>query len=199
MGSRKKSLTLYFVSILINMQDLLKSLKHDEPSALDGIFNTYHIRVFNFCLLFLKDRELAREATQLLFIKIWEKRRHLSEDKPLEAQIFAITKNLAIDMLRSESRKKNREAHFAQHIESQGSLTEQTVLANDLTEAIHSAVEKLPPRRRMIFTLSRYEGLTYQEIADRLSLSPKTVEHQMGKAIRSLKLKLSDFLPLLLF
>lgn len=180
------------------MSDILARLQKNDAEALTILFQQYHSKVYRFVLRFTKDEVSAADVTQTLFIKLWEKRQSLSTQKDLEAQIFTIAKNLAIDSLRAAERKRRHEATFVAQLNNASNTTENTVFANDFQQALDAAIQDLPPRRRTIFKMNRLEGKTYKEIAEQLSISPKTVEHQMSQALKTVRQKLAAFLHLFL-
>jgi RNA polymerase sigma-70 factor (ECF subfamily) len=180
------------------MQRLVQRLHENDEAAFEYIYHLIHQKIYCFILRYIQDSSHAQELTQRFFIRLWEKRQLLSPDKPLEAQAFVIARNLVIDELRKMAREKSFIEYFWSRRKPTSTLTEETVLFNDLQEHFEAVVESLPQRRREIFKLSRHQGLTYQEIAHELSISPKTVEIQMSKALKVVRAKLSAFLHLLL-
>lgn len=148
----------------------------------------------NFCLLayrYLNDRDLAEEIVQDVFVKIWEKRKSLNVKGSLTAYFYLAIKNTCLNYLKH----KRVEAAFAQNYLQQ--QTENTIFeesSEDLNEKISKAIDTLPPQRKKIFLMSRYEGMKYHEIASKLQLSVKTVEAQMGLALKQLREQLKDYL-----
>lgn len=180
------------------MQRLVQRLHENDEAAFEDIYHLIHQKIYCFILRYLQDSSNAQELTQRFFIRFWEKRHLLKPDIPLEAQAFVIARNLVIDELRKIAREKSFTEYFRSRRKTVSTVTEDTVLLDDLQEHLAAVVESLPHRRREIFKLSRHQGLTYQEIANELSISPKTVEIQMSKALKVVRAKLSAFLHLLL-
>lgn len=178
------------------MNDIRARLQQGDKKALEKLYQQYHNKVYRFVLRFSKNESLAEEVTQMLFLKIWEKRQQLSTVKALEAQIFTIAKHLTIDVMRAEARKRQHETNFANRLEDSSNFTENTVLANDFKDALETVINELPPRRGKIFRMNRLEGKSYREIAEQLSISPKTVENQMSQALKDVRSKLAAFFNL---
>jgi len=180
------------------MQSLLQRLHENDEAAFEEMYHLHHQKVYNFIFRYVKDSSQTKELTQELFVKLWEKRHKLSLQKPLEAQIFVMARNLVIDQLRKVARGNRLIENFSTRHNSISKITEEAILYGDLQGQLNAAVEALPERRKEIFKLSRVEGFTYPEIAEQLSISPKAVEKQMSKALKVLQAKLSSFLHIFL-
>lgn len=173
-------------------EDVLFRLKQGDESAFESIYWKYNSWVFNFIHSLLFDKSLAEDLTQTVFLKIWEKRESIDPELGFDSYLFAIARNLVYketeNRLQSELLSDTLKEHSANH----DSLTEENIDADSLREYINNLIEKLPPSRRQIFQLSRHAHLSNKEIASRLSISEKTVETQLYRALRFLKQKLSE-------
>jgi len=148
--------------------------------------------------MILKDLELAEELVQNLFLRFWEKRELLNVQTSIKAYLYKCIYNDSLNYLKHE-RVKEKYQDFAQHAMEQ--LSESAAAKVEMTELkqqLSIALNELPEQCRTIFQLSRFEELKYREIAEQLGISIKTVENQMGKALRILRVKLVDFLVLVL-
>lgn len=172
--------------------DVLFRLKQGDEDAFESIYWKYNSWVFNFIHSLLFDKSLAEDLTQTVFLKIWEKRESIDPELGFDSYLFAIARNLVYketeNRLQSELLSDTLKEHSANH----DSLTEENIDADSLREYINNLIEKLPPSRRQIFQLSRHAHLSNKEIASRLSISEKTVETQLYRALRFLKQKLSE-------
>ncbi len=151
-----------------------------------------------FAQKYVKDFEAAREITQSAFISLWEKRETIDMEKPVKSYLATIIHNKCTNYLR-DNRK------FDQNILQIENLLEvpeydgaDSMVENELKELIDASIAELPEKCREIFVLNRYENLKYQEIADKLQISVKTVETQMSKALQHMRLRLADYLTILL-
>lgn len=146
----------------------------------------------NYACQFLKDSELAEETVQDMFVKIWEKRTSLNIETSVKHYFFRSIRNLCLNQIQHEKIKKQ---YASKVLESsyQDIDPEHFYLEVDLIQRIEKSIEALPPRRKEIFRLSREKGLKYKEIADTLNISIKTVEAQMGLALKHLRHELKDF------
>lgn len=167
-------------------QQLIVLLKSDSKEAFTILYNQYWKRVYNFSRLYLSNIRDAEEVVQEVFIKVWEIRHSINEDQSFEGFLFIITRNFIFNQHR---RQVNEEAYRRTVIDALDVYEnpEQELEANDLKVYIDQLIDLLPPRRREIFILSRYQNLSYKEIASQLQIAEKTVEHQISEALRFLK------------
>ena len=174
-------------------------IKLGDEQAFELLFRKYYIRLCAFTNKFLNDPEEAREIVQHVFVKIWEGRDEIDPEDSLKSYLFKIAQNLSLNKLRRKKvESKYTEVLKLVYIEQQEFSVHESLMARELEEHISHSIGKLPAECRRVFELSRIEGLKYREIADTLNISIKTVEAQMSKAIRSLRIELSDYLLFLL-
>ncbi len=168
-------------------KSLLLAIKCDDPEAYKKIYTKYRLKVYYFAFRFLRNRTDAEEVVQEVFIKIWNLRKQINETLSFNSYLFTITKNFIFNLNRN---KINHQAFinflipFCSETENN---TEESVISNDLEEHLRNAIDKLPPKRKIIFKKSREEGLTYPQIASELNISEKTVESQIRLALKWLK------------
>lgn len=172
--------------------DVLLRLKRGDEKAFEVVYWKYSSWVFNFIHSLLYDKSLAEDLTQTVFLKIWEKRVNIDPELGFDSYLFAIARNLVYK--ETENRLQSEQIHLTlkdRHLETE-SLMEENIDADSLKEYIDTLVEQLPPARKDIFHLSRRHHLSNKEIAARLSISEKTVETQLYRALRFIKQKLSE-------
>jgi RNA polymerase sigma-70 factor (ECF subfamily) len=165
---------------------LLDRIRQDDENAFENFFDTYHARLFFFFRKKTGSDFLAEELVQLTFIKLWDKRHNLDPDIELHVQLFRIARTTLIDKIRTEAVASKRMGLIREQLETTiatASLYEE----KEVMERLQLAIDKLPPARRTIFRMNRLEGLTHKEIAHRLQISPRTVEHQISHAVRQLQ------------
>jgi RNA polymerase sigma-70 factor (ECF subfamily) len=145
------------------------------------------------------DLDLAREAAHTAFIKLWETRQTLNSSQNIKAYLYKIVSITCVDIIRHRNVKRKYEKHVRDNY-SDLDLGYDFNAADTraLQEAIDKAVGELPEKMKLVFELSRYEGLKYAQIAQRLNISVNTVETQMGRALVKLRQKLTG-LYLILF
>jgi len=142
----------------------------------------------------VRSRAVAEEVVQDVMLELWRRRESLAEESSPQAYLFQSTRNRALNHIRHERVERKSEPELMR--QTQISASAPSLLVEDEIEvALKTAVSELPERCREVFELSRIHGLKYAEIATVLGISVKTVEAQMGKALRSLRVKLAPWLP----
>jgi RNA polymerase sigma-70 factor (ECF subfamily) len=174
-------------------------VKIGDEKAFELLFRKYFVRLCGFANKFLNDPEEAREIVQDVFTKLWEVREDIEPDESLISYLFKITQNKSLNRLRHKKiESKFIEVYQLVYIDNSETSPYESLLAKELDKNISIALKKLPPGCRRIFDLSRTEGLKYSEIADELKISVKTVEAQMSKAIRILRLEIKEYYTVLI-
>ncbi len=169
-------------------RDILIKLKNGDKSALKEIFETFYPSLCHYASHFLGDHDQSEEVVQGLFVRIWEKRELVDVSTSLRSYLFKSVRNQCINLIMHEKVKQNHARKIRDAL-IEDAAEEDYFLKDELAEAISLAIAALPENRREIFLLSRQEGLKYQEIAGRLQISVKTVETQMGLALKFLREK----------
>ena len=179
-------------------QNLYVALKEGKETAFEMIFKAYYQPLCNYAYSFLSDRDEAEEVVQSTFISVWEKRDQLEIQTSFKSYLYRMVRNACLNVIK-HSKVKQQHANFEKasgepvHEDVSGS-----VLSTELEGRISSAMKTLPEQCRLVFQLSRFEELKYQEIADHLNISVKTVENHMGKALKIMRTQLREYLPVLL-
>ncbi len=165
--------------------DCLRRLKLGDEGAFDALFRHYSSLVYRFSYSYLKSRVEAEEIVQDCFLKIWEKRQSLRDDVPLQGYLFTAAHHAILNHLR----RSKHHLRFQTHLATLSPALATNGAEYSEMEALYlAALQKLPPKRRQIFILSRQQGLSYPEIAQQLNLSVKTVEAQIMQALKFLRL-----------
>ena len=183
----------YSESTIINL------IKEGNGQAFEKIFREYFKSLHAYAYTFMKDDEQAEEVVQNVFCRIWEKRGQLSPDGSLKAYLYRSVHNESLNYLKHQKTRAVFQVHHTNNGEQTGNEASEKVMVAELDVHIQKALNELPLQCRTIFQLSRFENLKYKQIADQLNLSVKTVENQMGKALKVLRLKLAEFLPIVLY
>ena len=177
--------------------ELLRKIQKNDESAFETIFRFYYQPLCVFASRILQDEDEAEELVQDFFVKFWEKRTQIQVETSLKSYVFRSIKNLCLNRLKHEQIKLRHAQQVVANSE-ENNFNEQFIEV-DLQKDIENSIAQLPEKRREIFLLSREEGLKYREIAERLNISVKTVEAQMGLAIKTLREKLKKYNFLLFF
>ncbi|RAI91516.1 RNA polymerase sigma-70 factor [Algoriphagus yeomjeoni] len=172
-----------------------------DEQSFEGVFKSYFKALHAYALAIIKDSEEAEEVVQSVFLKLWEKRETIEINSSLKAYLYRAVYHDSLNHIKHQQVKRKHwdHAHYEMTQGKPEEIGEQIKgQENELYERFQLAMEKLPEKCRMVFNLSRFEELKYQQIADRLEISIKTVEAHMGKALKTLRVELAEFLPLLL-
>lgn len=164
----------------------------------EDVFKTHFKRLHAYAFTIVKDETLAEEMVQNVFYKLWEKKDWAKIESSATAYLYRSVYHECLNYLKHEKVKSAYQQYkIAQPSAAAGSAA-QKIQLSELQWQLNKALSELPEQCRTIFQMSRFEELKYQEIANRLGLSVKTIENQMGKALRILREKLQDYLPALL-
>lgn len=169
-----------------------------DEAAFKALFTEHYKGMYSYACIILKDEVEAEEIVQNVFVRLWEKQNSLHIETSLKAYLYRIVYNDCMNRIKHKAvvLKFQKEKMYA--MKNEQSNAEDRVASAQLKEQLSNALRELPEQCRTIFQLSRFEELKYREIAAELRISEKTVENQMGKALKLLRMKLVDFLPLII-
>lgn len=169
-----------------------------DEAAFEEMFKTHYRKLFAYAITIVKDEVIAEEVVQQVFFKIWERKGRVDIQTSITAYLYRSVYNDCLNHLKHQKVKAAFQAHTVHVLKNESASAVSKVQLSELQEKLDTALKELPEQCRTIFQMSRFEELKYQEIADRLGLSVKTVENQMGKALKILRIKLADYLPLVI-
>lgn len=175
-------------------RDLLARLKSDDQGAFDTIFRSHYAALVILAQSLLHDRSASEDVVQEVMLELWRRRATVTIQESLRAYLVRSTRNRALNQIRHANVQRRAEPHLMGE-ESVAAAGASGLVASELRDAIVAAVAELPPACREVFRLSREQGLRYAEIAETLGISVKTVESQMGKALKHLRARLAAWLP----
>lgn len=169
-----------------------------DDQAFEQLFKTHFKALHAYANVILKDEDDAEEIVQNMFLKFWEKRDLLNVQTSLKAYLYKCVYHDSLNFLKHQHIKTKYQDFAIHTMNAAHPPASSKVEITELENSIGLALNELPEQCRTIFQMSRFEELKYREIADRLGLSVKTIENQMGKALRILRLELADFLSLII-
>lgn len=154
------------------------------------IYRAFYGKVFTFVLSLVRSKANAQDITQNIFMKLWKNRKNLEHIKSMDDYLFILSKNACMDYFRKASRKKEISTDvFDEFLLSRiVSSSEKRIDALSDIEELRHVIESLPSKRRDIFIMSRFDGLSNDEIASILGVSKKTVENQISLATKKIKI-----------
>lgn len=147
---------------------------------------------------FLKEQEASEEICQEVFFQLWINREKTEIKTAISSYLYRAVRNRCINLIKHIDIRENYKQYNSEQLESNQSHSTDALTVSELDQKIRTAIDQMPLQRKKIFIMSRYEELTYKEIAEKMGLSKKTIENQMGKALQYLREELKDYLPLLL-
>lgn len=178
---------MYAEEMLIDEKTLVLRLVDGDEDAFCELYAAYKSRLIYFAMRFLKSREYAEDVFQDAFAMIWQGRRFINPDASFSSYLYTIVRNRVLNQLR----ELNNQDKFREHILSQSvdysNDTKNEILANDLQQLIARALQRLTPRQREIFEMSRERQMSHKDIAEALGISVNTVQESISLSLKSLR------------
>ncbi|WP_170154514.1 RNA polymerase sigma-70 factor [Mangrovibacterium diazotrophicum] len=177
---------------------LIAELNRKNKTVFDFVFNYYYSGLCAFVFQIVDNRAVAEDLVQEFFFKIWISKREMEISTSLKSYFFASVKNKAFNYMKHVKVKEDYERYINEKRERDGQSLSWEFSESELADLIEKSIQKLPPRCREIFVLSRFEGKDNESIAAALGISKRTVELQISNALKQLRIELKDYLPLAL-
>ena len=185
---------------------IVKRLQEGDTVAFERIFESFYHRLYSFINQYVYDSEVAKNILQDVFLMLWEKKSILLDDSNLNAWLYTVAKNKALKYLRHNE-------YVTSHVEislikqNENTLNAAALDSVDTSEFAFREIEKIiertlssmPEQVQAVFNLSRFENLKNKEIAEKLDISEKTVEANITKSLKLLRVALKDYLPLVFY
>ena len=177
---------------------LVEKIIAGNHTAFEMLFKTYSQRLIYFSRRYVLDKQTAENIVQDVFLRIWQNKENLNPSKSIKSYLFTAVKNESLKQLRHLSVEKQQQENVSRL--SVVELTpDEAIDKNELKGELNKAINDLPEKCREIFYMSRFDQLKYSEIADILGISIKTVETQMGRALKKLRGQLAHLISIILF
>lgn len=168
--------------------NIVNSIKSGDQLIFKQVFNEYHEKLYYYILKKTQSAYLAEEVVQITFIKLWDHKENLNENYSISTQLFRIATTSLIDLIRKNN---TSELLLKKLIEKGDNITINDTIgkleAKELNNKIVKALNTLPPMRREVFKMSRFEEKSHSEIASELKISTKTVENHISRALKQLR------------
>jgi RNA polymerase sigma-70 factor (ECF subfamily) len=175
---------------LANELVLLRQMIEGDTLAFRKIYEFYRGRIFAFAYVHAKSKDMAEEAVQEVFIRLWEKRDQIKTDQSLENYIKVSVRNQVVNLLKKASLDQSLQNKIRASIEALRNDPPDLLLEKELARLHQLAIQSLSPQQQQVYRLSREEELTYDEIAARLGISRNTVKSHMKEAIKTLRTRI---------
>lgn len=171
---------------MIVKQEIIEDFVSGSHEAFHEIFKLFYPKVYAFVRGFIKDLDDSEDLTQIVFIKLWDKRAVFCNVHHFDSYLFMLAKYTVFNYIAA-----NKVSRFATEDEipelSDGFTPHDELTAKDLQLLIDMVVNEMPPKRKMIYQLSRVEGLSNEQIAEKLGIQKKTVENHLNIALNELR------------
>lgn len=175
------------------LNSLIEQMKNGDRESFNKIFRRFYAPMVRFCFRFVADEDAAAEIVQDLFVKLWVGRDKLRISSSFESYLVSSVHNAACTYINTQ--RSHNEAHLMIYTDDSDEVDPSEKLqSNNLEESYRKVLATMPEKRREVFLASRFDGLKYSEIAEKLNISQKTVEAHMMAAIKQLREGLKEYL-----
>lgn len=172
----------------LNDRELISLLQQDDEGALRPIYDNYIRQLHYFILRTAKSRQLAEDVVQDVFIKVWDNRMQIDSEQPFKPYLYTIAKRHLLNLLK----RVQHEAYIVEEMRKNTSpvenTTDMTIDFQESNVAITEAIDKLPSQCREVFLRCKIKGQSYRQAAEELGITEGTVNSQMVKALRSIRM-----------
>lgn len=180
-------------------KNMLADISRGDEKAFEDLFKSFFAELSFYAVRFVEDLDSAEEIVQDIFFNIWDNRAKLNVNTSIKSYLYTTVKNTCLNLIKHKKVENKYREYFSRELQSDELDESKWMNTDNLQFTIKNAINKLPSQRRKIFTMSRFDEMTYKQIASKLDISVKTVENQMGSALKFLRKELKDFLPILIF
>lgn len=195
-NSGLKATILKTSKMQVSDSEIITAIQQGDERTFEKIFHEYYEKLCYYAYSFLKDMDEAEEMVQGIFHYYWEKRESLEITTSLKSYLYKMVYNRCLNVKKHEKVKAEYQNHKVVEFRQNPSYAYDMAEKQELEKQIDKAIATLPEQCRIIFKMSRFDELKYNEIATQLGISPKTVENQMGKALKILRQQLVDYLTI---
>ena len=168
-------------------RSLVLRLINGDEDAFCELYAAYKNRLIFFAMRFLKSREYAEDIFQEAFIDVWQSRRFINPDSSFSTYLYTIVRNRVLNCLRDWENEGKLREYILSHAVDYTDNTKEEILVNDLHRLISRALQRLTPRQREIFTMSRENQMSHREIAEALGISVNTVQESISVSLHTLR------------
>jgi RNA polymerase sigma-70 factor, ECF subfamily len=188
-----------FSLMTLTEKEVLEGLRNSDEMVFENIFKNYYQRLCSYAHSIIYDLDEAEETVQNTFLILWEKRETIDIHTSMKSYLYQAVHNSCLNRIKHYKVRRKYGEDMKREAEVVFDNASQLLLDKEIEKQMNLAIESLPKQCKAVFKLSRFESLTYAEIAEQLNLSVKTVDNHMVRALKLLRVKLKDYLPLLLW
>jgi RNA polymerase sigma-70 factor (family 1) len=177
---------------------LVDNIRQGDIKSFELLFNQYAQHLVRYATTIVKDTDEAEDIVQQLFVGVWAKKEVLEVNTSIKSYLYKSVYNSSLNKIKQQTVKESYAEYFNYVSDGTTAGAAVEIERKETDSAIQQAIEELPEQCRIIFKMSRFEQLKYQQIADQMGLSVKTVENQMGKALKHMRVRLKDYITILI-
>lgn len=175
---------------MIRDTEIIGRIRKGDVGQFESLFRSSYVSLVRYAKTLIKDHDTAEEIVQDLFFRLWQDREKLNIESSLNGYLFRAVHNRCLHHIEHIKVVERHAEEMSYRPEENQESPSDILNYKELQEKIVRILEKLPERCGLIFTMNRFEGLKYSEIAEKLSVSVKTVEANMGKALKEFRKEL---------
>ena len=167
---------------------LLKRLQSGDQQAFEVLYQNYSQEIYRKLVKMVKNITLAEELTQDVFVKLWNKREVINTEQPFRYYLLTLTNNIAVDFYRKAARERKLQDEIIAASTELYNPTEDQIYYKETKELMDNAIDSLPAQQKLVFTLCKIEGKSYEEVSKLLGISTSTISNHIVKATKSIKI-----------
>ncbi len=167
---------------------LVQKVLNGNERAFHKLYEMYSRELYGYCFRLLKSKNHAEEIIQEVFLKVWIHRESLDPNRSFKSYLYTITRNLSFNRLKKIVNNQKLRQELLNKSKKPRNTTEDYIIYKEYTALKNTAIEKLPPKCKRIFEMSRNEGKSHKEISKELGISESTVKGHMNKALKTIRL-----------
>jgi RNA polymerase sigma-70 factor (ECF subfamily) len=171
--------------------EILQKIANNDRKVFEKVFKSHYTELCRFAMRYVREEIASEEIVQEVFINIWERRAELNINSSIKAYLFTAVRNRSFNYIKLQLPKEHQKTDVDALSELQIDNNENDLRLEELKAYVNEAIDLLPRKCKAIFILSRTAGMTYREIADEMDISVKTVENQVGVALKKLREQLN--------
>ncbi len=172
---------------------LMQQIKAGDNSAYDTLFRKYYSYLCMVVLRMTHSKEQAEDIVQEVFLDLWRKKEQIEINSAVKAYLHRSVVNKTLNKIRDKKLDFDRDEEKLQSVPTMQHTPLQKMQGEELQNVIKTAFESLPEKCRIVFSMVKYEAMSYKETAEKLEISVKTVENQMSKALRIMRAAINEY------
>ena len=177
-------------------KELLQLASQGDEKSFISLFHLHKHKLYTFIIRITESPEITEDIIQDIFLKLWNDRQSLNSIDNLGGYIYRMGQNQAINLFKRMAKETVILAELQKQTTFSSGGAEENLALKDIHKRVAEVLELLSPKQKLIYTMSREDGMKYEEIAQRLNISPSTVKNHMIQALRSIRERLSHINPL---